>query len=161
MKFNNSGVLGKTTFGALPCTRRITVGKRPRARIFLAHAKGAPCGERIYALIQQVLAQLMTRAALTVRKQGFMYDIGDRNVMVKDGEFAGIIDQDCVFFGDRLLAPGLAWATLAATHATRNSAFVEHWMELELSQAGPKRKARWASAQLFCAGWIARHECVA
>ena len=84
-----------------------------------------------------------------------MYDIGDRNVMVKDGELSGIIDQDCVFFGDRLLAPGLAWATLAATHATQNSAFVEHWMELELSQTGPNRKARWTSVQLFCAGWIA------
>ena len=101
------------------------------------------CGERIYTLMQEILAQLMNRASLTVRSQGFMYDIGDRNVMVKDGELAGIIDQDCVFCGDRL-APGLAWATLAATHATRNSTFVEHWMELELSQVGPSRKARGA-----------------
>ena len=115
----------------------------------------AECGERIYALMQEILAQLMNRASLTVRSEGFMYDMGDRNVMVKNGVLSGIIDQDCVFFGDRLLAPGLAWATLSATSATRGSAFVEHWQELELSQAGPNHKSRWASVQLFCAGWIA------
>ena len=105
--------------------------------------------------MQEILAQLMNRASLTVRSEGFMYDMGDRNVMVKNGVLSGIIDQDCVFFGDRLLAPGLAWATLSATSVTRGSAFVEHWQELEVSQAGPNHKARWASVKLFCAGWIA------
>ena len=115
----------------------------------------AECGERIYALMEEVLAQLMARADLLVPQQGFMYDIGDRNVMVHNGALSGIIDQDCVFFGDRLLAPGLAWATLSSMGTTKGSVFVEHWTELELALAGPKYHARWKSVQLFCAGWVA------
>lgn len=113
------------------------------------------CGTRIYGLLEEVLEQLKNRSGLTVSNVGFMYDIGDRNVMVDDGCLVGIIDQDCVFFGDRLLAPAFAWATLGALSTTQDSAFVEHWCRLELKAVGSGYATRWSSVLLFCAGWIA------
>lgn len=113
----------------------------------------ADCGPRIYRLLELVLEALKSRSELVVANEGFMYDIADRNVMVENGALAGIIDQDCVFFGDRLLAPALAWAALQATESTSNSAFVERWKMLEMDV--PNSAARWQSVSLFCAGWIA------
>ena len=113
----------------------------------------ADCGPDIYRLLEQVLEALKSRSGLVVTNEGFMYDIADRNVMVDKGALVGIIDQDCVFFGDRLLAPALAWAALQATESTSNSAFAEHWQTLEMDV--PNSAARWQSVCLFCAGWIA------
>ena len=121
----------------------------------LRRVRQEECGSHIYGLLEKVLQQLNTRSALDVPNVGFMYDIGDRNVMVKHGKLSGIIDQDCVFFGDRLLAPAVAWAALQASSATRDSVFVEHWCQLEWNAAGSNGEARWASVRLFCAGWIA------
>lgn len=113
---------------------------------------------RVQLLMEQAmerLAVLSEHPGLNTPPVGFLYDIGDRNTIVlPDGRITGIVDQDCVFFGDRLLAPVLAQATLRSLDYPADSVFVKHWLALEYAAQGVSaQNIRVQALRLFCAIW--------
>ena len=62
-----------------------------------------------------------------VRPRPFLDDMTTKNVIVADGRLSGIVDVDCVTFGDALLTPALTrMALLARDYETD---YVDHWMD--------------------------------
>ena len=81
------------------------------------------------------------RASLCgVPRKAFVWDVAERNVMVEQGTWSGLVDQDTLHTGDPLIVPALARVALARRGAPWADAYSREW--LRLWRVGPEGRVR-------------------
>lgn len=86
----------------------------------------------------------------------FVWDVAERNVLVLNGQWAGLVDQDTLLVGDRMMAPALARAALerlGCPWARRyETTWLNHW-EAMAGEGGtlPARRRKAVYRVLFSA----------
>ena len=90
------------------------------------------------------------KGGFDIRPKRFLWDIGDRNVLVRNGKIVAIIDVDGVGLGDRLMAPALAWVTIGQRWNDFN--YADAWSELECGD--DEAKARLEGYKIFWILWF-------
>lgn len=58
----------------------------------------------------------------------FVWDAAERNVMIQNGQFCGLVDQDELCMGDKWMAPGLALATLSILEVPWAHKYAMRWV---------------------------------
>lgn len=105
------------------------------------------------AVVERVLARLPTYATALahVEPRPFLDDTTTKNVLVHDGALSGIVDVDCVCFGDPLL-------TVALTRmALLSRGFVPRLRRALVRRPGPPRRATTPPGlytAIFCVGFL-------
>jgi hypothetical protein len=81
------------------------------------------------ALVSKVERALQRRAGYlaTVRPRPFLDDTTTKNVIVAEGRLSGIVDVDCICYGDPLLTVGLTRTALLNQEDSTD--YVEFWCE--------------------------------
>lgn len=64
-----------------------------------------------------------------VARETFIWDVAERNVMVKDGRWSGLVDQDSLMTGDRFVAPALARVALTKIGCPWADDYADCWMD--------------------------------
>lgn len=78
----------------------------------------------------------------------FIFDAGARNVMIKNGQYAGLVDQDELMIGDPWVAPALALSELSICGAP----WIEHYA-LSWAHAWNGNKTDMSKMYLYAALW--------
>jgi hypothetical protein len=81
----------------------------------------------------------MTLYLSEVRPVCFLDDLTTKNVMMCDGELSGVVDFDCVAFGDPLLHLGLTAAAVTADVPGHCRFYVDELIRLSDASTGVRR----------------------
>lgn len=108
------------------------------------------------ALAGGELGRKLARKGLfdAVEADGFLWDIGDRNLLANPatGEILAVVDLDEAGFGDRLMAPALAWVALEERWGEAPHAL--DWTKMETESGGPSAQERLEAGKLLYALWF-------
>ena len=86
-----------------------------------------------------------------VRPTPFLDDITTKNVLVHAGRLSGIVDVDCLCFGDSLFTVALTRASLLAS--ADDPEYTDHWCDLLALTTEQHHALRFYTA-LFCVGFM-------
>jgi Phosphotransferase enzyme family len=81
----------------------------------------------------------------------FLDDTTTKNVLVSDGRLSGIVDVDCVCYGDRLFPIALTRASLR--NAGHEADYTDDWLDL-LAPTAQQRAAVAVYTALFCSMFL-------
>jgi aminoglycoside phosphotransferase len=104
-------------------------------------------------LVSEVERALERRAAslASVRPQPFLDDATTKNVIVSEGRLSGIVDVDCICYGDPLLTVGLTRTALR--NQAESTDYVDFWCE-HLGLGDEQRAAVSLYAAVFCVDFM-------
>lgn len=76
------------------------------------------------------------------KRDVFIWDVAERNVMVKDGKWVGLVDQDVLMSGDKMVVPALARIALEFCACPWAGAYEASWLNaLGASEDDHKRQS--------------------
>jgi Phosphotransferase enzyme family len=81
----------------------------------------------------------------------FLDDITTKNVIVNDGKLSGIVDVDCVCFGDNLFTVALTRMSLLSTNDDLD--YIEFWCD-EMNLSAQRKKVLDFYTALFCVDFM-------
>ena len=85
----------------------------------------------------------------SIRPRAFLDDITTKNVLIHEGNLAGIVDVDEICFGDRIAPIGLTKASLLSRGFVID--YIDYWSEaLHLNEVERKALDFYAAASAFC-----------
>src|SRR5262249_39750933 len=120
--------------------------ERSRARILAAGVVDARHVERVGRCIQASTPYLRT-----VQPRPFLDDLTTKNVLVHEGRLSGVVDTDCVCFGDPLFTPALTWMALLSQHLATD--YLDYW-RVQLRLTDEQEKALRLYAAVFCLNFL-------
>jgi aminoglycoside phosphotransferase (APT) family kinase protein len=82
----------------------------------------------------------------------FLDDLTTKNVLIHDGRLSGVVDTDCVCFGDPLFTPALTWMALLSQRLETD--YIDYWRERMQLSAEQERALRLYTA-VFSVGFLA------
>ena len=93
-------------------------------------------------LVPRLLAaiEIATPYLSEVHPTCFLDDVTTKNVMMRDGELCGVVDFDCVAFGDPLFHLGLTAAAVTADLPGRCRFYVDELIRLSAASTGVRRQ---------------------
>lgn len=124
-----------------------------RAELARSRARIAEAGAISPAVADRVVARLPDHAAALARvtPRPFLDDITTKNVLIHDGALSGIVDVDCVCFGDPLLTVALTrMALLSRGFATD---YIDYWCAA-LGPPAARSPLLGLYTAIFCVGFL-------
>lgn len=88
-----------------------------------------------------------------VRSIPFLDDTTVKNVLIDNGSLAGIVDVDCICYGDPLFTPALTKMGILSDTPKENTDYINYWCD-ELQLSPFQRTIIDVYTTIFCVGFI-------
>jgi aminoglycoside phosphotransferase (APT) family kinase protein len=120
--------------------------ERSRQRIVATGVVDARHVERVGKRVQALASYLRA-----IEPHPFLDDLTTKNVLVYQGRLSGIVDTDCVCFGDPLFTVALTWLALLSQHLETD--YIDYWCE-QMHLTGEQVQALRLYTAVFCVGFL-------
>jgi len=81
----------------------------------------------------------------------FLDDLTTKNVLVHEGRLSGVVDTDCVCFGDPVFTVALTWMALLSQHLECD--YIDYWRE-QLQLTGGQERALRLYTAVLCVNFL-------